>query len=149
MNSNSDFKPEDTKSKLDYKYCEFCMSPIPRAQEIPYCPACQEKIIFHNVKEYIRANDVNEFQVADHFNIPLRMVKNWIKEGRIEYKELAPGQRTINSNMRCMKCGMPITFGTICTKCLRSLDKNIHGYDMQKVHEDDRMRFLDNDIKNK
>ena len=84
MNSHSDFNPQDTKSTLDYKYCEFCMVPIPRSQEIPYCPACQEKIIFHHVKEYIRENDVNEFQVADHFNIPLRMVKNWIKEGRIE-----------------------------------------------------------------
>ena len=63
MNSNSDFKPEDLKAKLDYKYCEFCMAPIPRAQEIPYCTACQEKIIFHHVKEYIRANDVNELGI--------------------------------------------------------------------------------------
>jgi len=149
MKSNSNFDPNsyDNKNSIDYKYCEFCMAPIPRAQEIPYCKACQEKVIFHHVKDYIRANDVNEFQVAEHFNIPLRMVKSWIKEGRIEYKELAPGQRTINNNMRCNKCGEPITFGTVCTKCLRTLSKNIHGYDMQKIHEDDRMRFLDNNNK--
>ena len=73
------------------------------------------------------------------------MVKGWIKEGRIEYKELAPGQKVINTNLRCMKCGAPIAFGTVCTKCLRSMDKNIHGYDMQKLHEDDRMRFFDKD----
>ena len=147
MKSNSDFDPDklDRKNSIDYKYCEFCMSPIPRNQEIPYCVPCQEKIIFQHVKDYIRANDVNEFQVADHFGIPLRMVKEWIKEGRIEYKKTPDGKRTINSNMLCEKCGAPITFGTICTKCLRSLSKNIHGYDMQKVHEDDKMRFFDLD----
>lgn len=146
MKSNSDFNPNtiDKKNTIDYKYCEFCMSPIPRNQEIPYCVACQEKIIFLKVKDYIRENDVNEFQVAEHFGIPLRLVKEWIREGRIEYKKTPEDQKTINNNMRCVKCGEPITFGTVCTKCLRSLSKNIHGYDMQKVHEDDRMRFLDN-----
>lgn len=150
MKSNSEFNPNniDTKNTLDYKYCEFCMAPIPRNQEIPYCPACQEKIIFHHVKEFIRANDVNEFQVADHFGIPLRMVKEWIKEGRIEYKELAPGQRVINNNLRCEKCGAPVAFGTFCSKCLKQLNKNIHGYDLNSYNkEDDRMRFFDKEKK--
>lgn len=145
MRYNSDFKPTENLTPDNYKYCEFCMAPIPQDQEIPYCTACQDKIIFQHVKDYIRANDVNEFQVADHFNIPLRMVKNWIKEGRIEYKELAHGKKALNNNLRCIKCGATISFGSVCSKCLRALDKNIHGYDIQKLQEDDRMRYLRND----
>ena len=45
-----------------------------------------------------------------------------------------------------MKCGAPVAFGTVCTKCLRSLGKNLHGYDLHKLNEDDRMRFFDKEI---
>ena len=141
MTSNSDF---DTKNTLNYKYCEFCGAPIPRSLETSCCERCRERVLFQEVKEYIRSNDVNEFQVATHFGIPLRVVKAWIQEGRIEYKETAVGKRALNNNFRCETCGAPVTFGTLCTKCLKKLNKqNIHGYDMQKVQEDDRMFFLD------
>lgn len=141
MNSNSDF---DTKSKVNYKYCEFCGAPISDSQESPYCERCEELVLFQEVKDFIRTNDVNEFQVAAHFGIPLRMVKAWIKEGRIEYKETAVGTRALNNKFCCETCGVPITFGTLCTKCLKKLNKqNIHGYDMQKVQDNDRMFFLD------
>ena len=37
------------------------------------------------MKDYIRENNVNEFQVAEHFGIPLSIVKRWMRELRIEY----------------------------------------------------------------
>lgn len=151
MKSNSEFNLDtiDTKNTINYKYCEFCGAPIPRGLESNCCDKCRERVLFQEVKEYIRANDVNEFQVAAHFNIPLRMVKAWIQEGRIEYKTVPEGKRTLNSNLRCEKCGAPVTFGTLCTKCLRSLTKNIHGYDMQLANEDGKMHFLDTPVNKK
>ena len=48
----------------------------------------EEMELFDAVRNYIRENDVNEFGVAAHFGIPVSRVKAWIREGRIEYKEL-------------------------------------------------------------
>lgn len=137
----------DIKNTIDYKYCEYCGAPIRRNSEEPYCAQCRERILFLEVKDFIRANDVNEFQVAAHFGIPLRIVKGWIKEGRIEYKETPNGKKAINNNLSCERCGSPVTFGTLCPKCLKLLNKNMHGYDLQKPQDDDRMFFLNNDKK--
>lgn len=143
---NSD-KFESPKS-VNYKYCEYCGAPIPRNSEEPYCAQCRERVLFLEIKDYIRANDVNEFQVAAHFGIPLRTVKGWIKEGRIEYKETANGMRSLNNHFTCERCGAPVAFGTLCPKCLKLMNKNMHGYDLSKRQkDDDRMRFLQHDKK--
>lgn len=133
-----------TSDSLNYKYCTYCGRPIPRASESGCCPQCQETILFSSVREYIRNNDVNEFQVAEHFDIPLRMVKQWIREGRIEYKTAGDGKNYI-TNIRCNRCGAPATFGTLCTACLKLLNNNVHGYGAKTASDDDKMRFLDND----
>lgn len=73
------------KQSINHKYCEHCGQPIPRSAEFNCCAHCQETILFHEVKNYIRENNVNEFQVAERFGIPLRIVKHWMKERRIEY----------------------------------------------------------------
>ena len=143
-------KPDknDRKSISNYKRCEYCGTPIPRKSDAQYCDTCRERILFHKVRDYIRANDVNEFQVADHFDLPLRLVKNWIREGRIEYKE-TNGKRNINM-LRCERCGASVTFGTLCPKCLKLLNNNVHGYSLQKPSPDDeRMFYLNKDDKKK
>lgn len=75
----------ERKNSISYKYCEHCGAAIPRSAEFACCAHCQETILFHAVKDYIRENNVNEFQVAEHFGIPLRLVKQWMRELRIEY----------------------------------------------------------------
>ena len=143
MDSNNtlDFNESPRANSLNYKYCTFCGKPIPRSADFVCCPDCQELILFSAVRDYIRANDVNEFQVAEHFDIPLRMVKHWIKEGRIEYKTAGDG-RYINS-IRCSRCGAPATFGTVCAACLKLLNNTVRGYGKQVASEDDKMRYLD------
>lgn len=141
VNNTPDSHEFDRPNSLNYKYCTFCGKPIPRSADYVCCPDCQELILFRAVREYIRSNDVNEFQVADHFDIPLRLVKRWIKEGRIEYKTAGDGK--FISNLRCARCGAPATFGTVCAACLKLLNKNVHGYGVQIAHEDDKMRYLD------
>ena len=71
----------------NYKYCEECKRPLPLTYKENLCPSCIEQKLFREVKEYIRENDVNEYDVAQHFHIPHMQVKKWIREGRIEYKD--------------------------------------------------------------
>lgn len=128
----------------NYKQCEFCGRPLPSDYPDNCCPSCQENKLFSKVKEFIRANDVNEYQVAAHFKIPLRQIKQWIREGRIEYKENTAAKDKI-SGLRCEKCGAKVSFGTLCPKCLRIVNSDIHGFDTQKEADDSRMRYLDSE----
>lgn len=99
----------------NYTYCKNCLRPLPHSYKDEYCPTCKEQELFHRVKDFIRANDVNEYQVAIEFNIPVSKVKEWIREGRIEYKKSPSPQLT----MHCQICGAPLSFGTLCQKCLK------------------------------
>ena len=84
-NRRLDLNELERQNSIQHKYCEHCGQPIPRSSEFACCASCQETILFAAVRSYIRENNVNEFQVADHFGIPLRLVKRWMKELRIEY----------------------------------------------------------------
>ena len=99
----------------NYTYCQACKRPLPLAYKEDFCPICKEQNLFQRVKEYIRANDVNEYQVAAEFDLPVSKIKEWIREGRIEYKKTPERQIT----MHCQACGAPLAFGTLCQKCLK------------------------------
>ena len=104
------------------------------------CPTCQEAQLFRNVRDYIRANTVNEYEVAEHFHIPLRQIKEWIREGRIEYHEVNTAS-TI-SGMHCQRCGAPVSFGTLCPNCLKLM--NTQGRSVAPaISPDSRMHYLD------
>lgn len=120
------------------KYCSYCGRPLAADYEKEVCPGCQEQELFSRVKDFIRSRDVTEYQVAEEFQIPIRKVKAWIREGRIEYKELAPN--TIKE-LRCASCGEPIQFGTLCQKCykLKSTPKST----VFQKNEDSKIRFLE------
>lgn len=125
----------------NYKYCEKCNRPLPITFEGTICLDCVNQELFYQVKEYIRANDVTEYEVAEHFEIPLSKVKHWIREGRIEYKD-----DHLNSliTMHCRKCGAPIQFGTYCTKCQKLAGAS--GHSLSNFSTDDgHMRFIDKD----
>ena len=139
-------RKSEHKNSTQYKLCTFCSAPIPRHSEDPYCTRCRERVLFLNVKDFIRENDVNEFEVAAHFGIPLKTVKDWIKEGRIEYKKTSMGARAINNKLRCESCGSSVSFGTICPKCLKEMKQTTRGFVVnQPRKDDDRMRFLNKD----
>lgn len=123
----------------NYKYCEDCGKPLPLTYKNSRCPFCIEQKLFHDVRDYIRENDVTEYQVSEHFNIPLHLVKKWIKEGRIEYKDMGIGSLMSN---HCERCGAPVTFGTLCAKCLKLM--NTSGHSATQQLEPSHMRFLEN-----
>ena len=107
------------------KVCESCKRPLPFDYKETLCPRCLDMALFREVKEFIRTHDVNEYEVAEHFKIPLRQVKAWIKDGRIEYKTTDTASKI--SGMHCQRCGAPESFGTLCPKCLR-LVNGTKGY---------------------
>ncbi len=120
--------------------CKECRCNLPKNYTEDICPACKERILFSQVKDFIRENDVTEFDVAEHFSIPLHRVKGWIREGRIQYKELQ-AQPTMES-LHCQNCGEAITFGSLCTKCLRQANVSgnaVYSFDQQT---EERFRYL-------
>lgn len=121
----------------NYRYCEFCRRPLSLDYEGTLCPGCVENELFSRVKEYIRSNDVTEYEVAEHFEIPLYRVKKWIREGRIEYKD----NKLNTITMHCTICGASISFGTLCAKCLRQ--KGTSGHSAPRESEPSRMRYLE------
>lgn len=128
----------------NYRQCGICGKRLPNTYKEDYCPSCLSIQLLRDVKDFIRENDVNEYQVAEHFDIPIKMVKEWIREGRIEYK-----QNTENgtiTGMHCQRCGAPVTFGSLCPKCLKLLNGNsMKGYGQADRSGNEKMRFLDHD----
>lgn len=121
------------------KECTVCHRPLSQDYEKDLCPVCEENELFNRVKDFIRERDVTEYQVAEEFQLPLRKVKGWIKEGRIEYKE---EMKPSIESLRCAECGEPITFGTYCQKCFKIKNTTKGTFVIQK-NGDDRMRFLE------
>ena len=74
------------------KYCKECHCLLPTSYEGTLCPRCLETQLFHEVKDYIQANNATAYDVATHFHLPLARIKEWIDEGMIEYKD-APGYK--------------------------------------------------------
>lgn len=138
MGSNMLFHSPDS-----YNECEVCKRILPRHYDKTICPHCEENQLFNKVKDFIRSNDVNEYEVANHFNIPIRQVKAWIREGRIEYKDSS----TSNIMAHCQRCGASISFGSLCPKCLKLLNGN-KGYNISPISSGSSgsMRFLDDEI---
>ncbi len=98
--------------------CKNCGVTFAARRSKVLCKSCYEQALFAQVKKYIQQNEVTEFEVANYFRIPLRLVKKWIREGRIDYKE----KNLATANKRCRTCGCPISFGNYCSDCLRFLD---------------------------
>lgn len=122
-----------------------CGRPLPIEYEKDCCPGCEEDVLFKEIRDYIRENDVTEFELAEIFHIPQSKVRHWIKEGRIEYVTEENANKLMNN--RCQRCGTPVSFGTLCTNCMRLMNggKEITYTSATKAPERNRMRFLNND----
>ncbi len=120
------------------KFCSSCQRPLPEDYEEQMCPVCVENELFSRVKDFIRSKDVTEYDVVEEFQIPHRKVKNWIKEGRIEYKEIKTSKIKA---LHCLGCGEPITFGSYCQKCFKL--KTTPKATVLNNKEDEKMRFLE------
>lgn len=132
------------EESTQYKYCKGCGMMLPVTYPKDYCPGCEELALFDEVRDYIRSNDVNEYDVAEHFDIPIKQVKDWIKDGRIEYKE--NGKQSVGASF-CLRCGAKVSFGTLCPKCLKLLNGQGQGFAATPVQDEGKMRFIDTEGK--
>lgn len=125
----------------DYFYCVCCKKLLPTEYEFDMCPLCIENELFKKVREYIRANDVTEYDVAKAFDLPIARVKSWIRQGRIQYKE-DKNKKLIGHH--CARCGELIAQGDFCVNCRHILarQKGTVALDLERF-EDSRMRYLD------
>ena len=131
----------------NYKSCSMCGRSMPIDYEKDFCPACEDDVLFKEVREYIRSHDVTEFELAEIFHISQSKVRKWIKEGRIEY---VSGENKM-MNTRCQRCGAPVTFGTLCPDCMRVMNgnKEVSYTSSGSTKDSNRMRSLSNDDKRK
>ncbi|MCR5416034.1 MAG: hypothetical protein K6E79_04485 [Pseudobutyrivibrio sp.] len=68
--------------------CKTCGRRIPLNGSSDLCNDCLKREIFPKVKEYINENpDTNEMIVAAEFGIDRKIVHEWIREGRLEYRK--------------------------------------------------------------
>ncbi|MBO5247236.1 MAG: hypothetical protein J6B28_08275 [Eubacterium sp.] len=126
-----------------YKPCSMCSRPMPFDYEKDFCPACQDDVLFKEVREYIRTHTVTEFELADVFHLPQSKVRKWIKEGRIEY--VTDENKMMNTH--CQRCGVPVSFGTFCTDCMRTMNgnKEVSYISFESKRDSSRMRYLSSD----
>ena len=138
-------KDEGPKPRI----CINCGRRLLRDIEGNLCPRCAEQELFCEVRDYIRANDVKDYEVAEHFNLPLSKVKEWIKQGRIQYKD-DPSMKQIIMGNYCQVCGKPTSFGTICSQCMRDKRRSQQigvAIGNPKANGDNKMHFIEDDKK--
>ncbi len=125
-----------------YKYCEDCHQMLPAEYEFDVCPRCTEERLFREVRDFIRKNEVTEYDVAEEFGLPVKRVKSWIREGRIQYQQDGAMQSLGN---HCARCGEVVVSGEFCPKCLEYMrrPKGTVVEDLDAFDES-RMRFLEN-----
>ena len=117
--------------------CSWCNCILPDNVEGDLCPNCQSDALFREVKDFVRNNDVNEFQVAEEFHIPLSRVKGWIREGRLEYKD----EELRIKALHCERCGKPIQFGLLCQDCIHKLRGNKGIFQSTNKDHAEEIRF--------
>ena len=112
-----------------------------------FCPDCRDGLEakFQEVKNYIwEHKGVNIVTVSEVCDVEEVQIREWIKEGRLEF---SPGA----ANITCEKCGAPILGGRFCNNCKNALVSGLNSaMGSPKPAKDDRrpdgdgpkMRFL-------
>ena len=95
---------------------------------------------YQNRKEqlYLYLSNNNPYAVHLHRQLELIYVLSGSTTVTVEQQEfpLTPGQ------VHCTRCGAPISFGTLCAKCMRQKDVSVHSSAREDV-SDSRMRFIE------
>ncbi|MDO5519151.1 MAG: flagellar protein [bacterium] len=111
------------------------------------CPACVAELdaIFRKVKEYIYDHpEATMQQVADEFEIAIRVIQGWVREERLEFSNSSA------VGLPCEICGTLIKSGRYCVGCKKNMVEQLSSaYKTKQPQETDssrqnsnKMRFL-------
>ncbi|MDO5293721.1 MAG: flagellar protein [bacterium] len=82
------------------------------------CPSCMTELdnIFRDVKEYIYDHpEATMQQVADEFQIAIRVIQGWVREERLEFSSSSA------VGLPCETCGTMIKSGRYCPACKKNM----------------------------
>lgn len=99
---------------MEVRPCKKCGGLFNFVSGLPLCPACMKEIDdkFPAVKEYIYEHPgVGIQQVSDDNEVPIAIIKKWVKEERLAFAEGSA------IGVECERCGKTILTGRFCEKC--------------------------------
>lgn len=102
--------------------CAICGKMFEMAGFREVCPNCIEKDMhdFNVIRDYLYVHPgAKVFEVSNNLDIPVPVIKRYLKEGRLEIIEKH------NIFLKCEKCGKPICSGTQCDDCMK---QSSHGF---------------------
>lgn len=110
-----------------------------------YCPICMrfDEENFKMIKEYLYEHPkATVLQVAGDLDISVKMIKRYLREGRLEIIEAE------NFFLECEQCGTSIKTGRYCEKCMKYLDNSIKKITNEAAkhinqRQNEKMRYLD------
>lgn len=116
---------------------------------LPICQACSQSLEekFAQVKSYIYDNPHASIQqVAAENEVPIKQIKQWIKDERLSFSEESA------IGVECESCGVMIKTGRFCVNCKAEMQNSfsnaIKKKEVPKVEKKvdggQKMRFLGN-----
>ncbi len=99
---------------MQVKSCRECKNLFQHIDGKAVCPKClkRHEEILNTIKEYLYENKNATFKMLhEELNIPLRLIEEFVREGRLEISKGSPLCVT------CDICGTRITSGKMCDDC--------------------------------
>ena len=129
---------------MEIAVCKQCKKMFNKISNSTICSACQEKLetVFQQVKDYLWENKgASLSEISEKFDVSPKQIEKWLRDGRLQLAEDSV------INFTCVNCGEKITTGKYCVLCARKVERELspvtnNAVKPQKVHDKDRMRFL-------
>ncbi|MFA9465994.1 MAG: flagellar protein [Velocimicrobium sp.] len=132
---------------MEVKVCKKCGTLFNYIAGLPLCPACMKEIDdkFSKVKQYIYEHPgVGVQQVSEENEIPIAIIKKWVKEERLAFSEGSA------IGVECERCGKMILTGRFCEACKTDVKKQFGSMissaqaqpQKKPDHDSAKMRFL-------
>ena len=101
--------------------CPRCGKVFMKLRE-PICPDCvkAEEQNFEEVRAYVKEypnRSINE--VSEATNVSVKRILRYVREGKLE------ATAGLQSDIKCSKCGIPISSGRMCKKCVAAVGAQI------------------------
>ena len=90
----------------------------------PICPTCvkEEELKFEDVRAYVKEHPNRTIrEVSEQCNVSVKSILRYIRDGKLEASSGMHGEVT------CSKCGVPISSGRMCKKCIGEVGQQVAG----------------------